>query len=117
MYATGRAMMLTGGNNTHSGNISIRDPVDREIFYITASGSQQGALVPSDVVPLNFSSVSWGDGRASTESTIHRRILQMPGVEASIHAHYLNAISVTFDTEASQNLLIHEGKKKIPIAG
>ena len=81
---TGRAIMLTRGNNTHSGNLALRDADDRDVFHITASGSQVGALIPSDIVPVRFSRVSWGDGRASTESTIHRRILALPGVE---HGH------------------------------
>ena len=110
MRDTGRAIMLTSGNNTHSGNLSLRDPLDRDVFCITASGSQCGALVPSDVVPVRFSRVSWGDGRASTESTIHRKILAIPGVEAAVHAHYLSAISVTFDSKERQNLLLYEGE-------
>jgi ribulose-5-phosphate 4-epimerase/fuculose-1-phosphate aldolase len=109
MRETGRAIMLTRGNNTHSGNLALRDPIDRDVFHITASGSQLGALVPSDVVPVRFSRVSWGDGRASTESTIHRRILAIPGVEASIHAHYLSAISVSFDAKETENYLLYEG--------
>ena len=109
MRDTGRAIMLTRGNNTHSGNLALRDPDDRDQFCITASGSQIGALIPSDVVPVRFSRVSWGDGRASTESTIHRRILSIPGVEASIHAHYLSATSVSFDAKESENFLLYEG--------
>ena len=110
MRDTGRAIMLTLGNNTHSGNLALRDPLDRDVFHITASGSQVGALVPSDVVPVRFSRVSWGDGRASTESTIHRKILAIPGVEASIHAHYLSAISVSFDAKEVENFLLYEGE-------
>ena len=110
MRDTGRAIMLTRGNNTHSGNLALRDPDDRDAFFITASGSQIGALVPSDVVPVRFSRVSWGDGRASTESTIHRKILAIPGAEASIHAHYLSATSVSFDSKESENFLLYEGE-------
>jgi ribulose-5-phosphate 4-epimerase/fuculose-1-phosphate aldolase len=109
MYATGKAIMLTGGNNTHSGNLSVRHPDDRESFFMTTSGSQQGSLVPSDIVPLKFDEVSWGDGRASTESTIHRRVLSIPGAEAAIHCHYLSSTSVTFDTKEHQNFLTYEG--------
>jgi ribulose-5-phosphate 4-epimerase/fuculose-1-phosphate aldolase len=109
MRDTGRAIMLTRGNNTHSGNLALRDPVDRDVFHITASGAQVGALVPSDVVPVRFSRVSWGDGRASTESTIHRKILAIPGAEASIHAHYLSAISVSFDAKEAENFLLYDG--------
>jgi ribulose-5-phosphate 4-epimerase/fuculose-1-phosphate aldolase len=109
MRDTGRAIMFTRGNNTHSGNLGLRDAADRDVFHITASGSQIGALVPNDIVPVRFSRASWGDGRASTESTIHRKILAIPGVEASIHAHYLSAISVSFDAKDSQNFLVYEG--------
>ena len=109
MRDTGRAIMLTRGNNTHSGNLALRDPVDRDVFCITASGSQIGALVASDVVPVRFSRVSWGDGRASTESTIHRKILAIPGAEASIHAHYLSATSISFDAKDAENFLLYEG--------
>jgi ribulose-5-phosphate 4-epimerase/fuculose-1-phosphate aldolase len=109
MRDTGRAIMLTRGNNTHSGNLALRDPIDRDVFHITASGSQVGALIPSDIVPVRFSRVSWGDGRASTESTIHRKILAIPGAEASIHAHYLSAISVSFDAKEAENFLLYEG--------
>ncbi len=109
MFTAGKAIMLTGGNNTHSGNISLRHPDDRESFFMTTSGSQQGALVPSDVVPLKFNEVSWGDGRASTESTIHRRVLSIPGAEAAVHCHYLSATSITFDTKDYQHYLTYEG--------
>jgi len=111
MRDIGSAIMLTLGNNTHSGNIGLRDPVDRDLFYVTSSGSQQGALIKSDIVPLRFSNVSWGDARASTESTIHRKILAIPGVEAAIHAHFLWAISVSFDSKENRNFLIYEGEK------
>jgi ribulose-5-phosphate 4-epimerase/fuculose-1-phosphate aldolase len=109
MLATGKAIMLTGGNNTHSGNISLRHPEDRESFFMTTSGSQQGALAPSDVVPLKFKEVSWGDGRASTESTIHRQVLSIDGAEAAIHCHYLSATTITFDTKDHQNYLTYDG--------
>jgi hypothetical protein len=32
MRDTGRAIMLTRGNNTHSGNLALRDQIDRDIF-------------------------------------------------------------------------------------
>lgn len=110
MQAVGKALMMTGGNNTHSGNFSVRDPRDRDLFYVTASGAQLGALVPADVVPLRFSGVSWGDGRASTESSIHRLILAIPRAEAIIHAHLPAAITVTFDTPGQSNYLLYMGK-------
>lgn len=111
MQAAGKALMMTSGNNTHSGNFSVRDPQDRDLFYVTASGAQLGALVPADVVPLRFSGVSWGDGRASTESTIHRRIFSVPGAEAIIHAHLPAAITVTFEIPGHPNYLLYLGNE------
>ena len=105
----GRAVAKVNGNNTHSGNLSMRDPDDNDIFYITATGSQCGSLVPEDIVPIHFSSVSWGDARGSTESTIHRKILSLPGVNAAMHAHFLNTTFISFDTKDKQLFLQHLG--------
>ena len=34
----GKAIARINGNNTHSGNLSMRDPQHADIFYITSSG-------------------------------------------------------------------------------
>ena len=68
----GAAIGRVNGNNTHSGNLSIRDPHDPDLFYITATGCQCGSLIERDIVPVRFSEVSWGDARGSTESTTTR---------------------------------------------
>lgn|GEM_PF-556061 len=101
----GAAIARVNANNTHSGNLSTRDPKDRDLFYITSSGSQSAAFILQDVVPVKFSGVSWGDARTSTESTIHRRVLSLPGVNAVIHAHYLNSTFISFDSKEKQLLL------------
>ena len=101
----GCAINRVNGNNTHSGNLSIRDPEDPDLFYITATGSQCGALIERDIVPVRFSEVTWGDARGSTESTIHRTILMIPGVQAAVHAHYLNTTFLSFDTRNHQMFL------------
>jgi len=95
----GAAIGRVNGNNTHSGNLSVRDPDDQDRFYITASGSQCGALIERDIVPVRFSEVTWGDARGSTESTIHRKILTLPGANAAVHAHYLSGTFLSFDTK------------------
>jgi ribulose-5-phosphate 4-epimerase/fuculose-1-phosphate aldolase len=101
----GAAINRVNGNNTHSGNLSIRDPENPDLFYITASGSQCGALIERDIVPVKFSEVSWGDARGSTESTIHRSILSIPGVNAAIHAHPLDTTFLSFDSRDHQLFL------------
>lgn len=105
MYTLGAAVLRVNGNNTHSGNISLRDPEDADLFYITASGSQCGALTLRDIVPVRFSQISWGDARASSESTIHRRILNLPGVNACIHCHHIVCTVATFDSKDKQIFL------------
>ena len=110
MKKGGAAILRIDGNNTHSGNISLRDPENPDCFYITASGSQTGALITEDIVPLFFSDVSWGDARASSESTIHRQILLNPGVNCVIHAHYVNMTATSFDTREKQIFLIFKGQ-------
>ncbi len=77
MQKIGTAISIVNANNTHSGNLSMRDPFDPDLFYITASGSQGGHLIKQDIVPIHFSGDSWGDARGSTESTIHREILKI----------------------------------------
>ncbi len=101
----GAAIGRINANNTHSGNLSIRDPDDDDTLYITSSGAQCGHLVPQDLVPIKFSGVSWGDARVSTESTIHRKILILPGVKAVIHAHYQNSTFISYDTKEKQLFL------------
>ena len=106
LYTVGNALLKVNGNNTHSGNLSIVDPDNSERFFATASGSQIGALVPRDIVPVYFSRVSWGDGRATTESNIHRKVLSIPGVNACIHCHHLAATTITFDSK-EHGLFLH----------
>lgn len=112
MHIVGAAIGIVNGNNTHSGNISIRDPEDDDLFYISSSGSQTGALIPTDITPLRFSHVSWGDGRASTESVIHRKILKLPGIKAVLHCHFLNMTYISFDSKESQMFLRYIGNDK-----
>ena len=109
IYIMGAAVLRVNGNNTHSGNLSVRDPEDPDVFYITASGSQCGAPTIRDIVPVRFSEVSWGDARASSESTIHRRILNLPGVNACIHCHHLVCTILTFDSKDKQIFLRYLG--------
>jgi L-fuculose-phosphate aldolase len=109
MSSIGAAVMRVNANNTHSGNISLRDPHESDLFYITASGSQCGALTMRDIVPVRFSGVSWGDARASSESTIHRRILSLPGVNACLHGHPIVCTVLTFDERRSQTFLRYMG--------
>ncbi len=101
----GAAIDRVEGNNTHSGNLSMRHPQDRDLFFITSTGAQCGCLIPQDIVPLKFSDISWGDARGSTESTIHRKVLSLPEVNSVVHAHYLYTTFISFDTREKQLFL------------
>jgi len=105
----GSALRRVNGNNTHSGNLSVKDPEDTGRFYTTASGSQIGALIPRDIVPVRFTEVSWGDGRASTESNIHRKVLSLPGANACIHCHHVLSTIMSFDNRDRQLFLKYLG--------
>jgi ribulose-5-phosphate 4-epimerase/fuculose-1-phosphate aldolase len=105
----GDALRRVNGNNTHSGNLSAIDPEDPGRFYTTASGSQIGALIPRDIVPIRFKEVSWGDGRASTESNIHRKVLSLPGANACIHCHHILSTVMSFDNRDCQLFLKYLG--------
>ncbi len=108
-YTIGSAISRINANNTHSGNLSMRDPDDPDCFYITASGCQCGTLILRDIVPIKFSDVSWGDARGSTESTIHRKILNIPGVNAVVHAHYMYGSTISFDSKHTEIFLQYLG--------
>ena len=105
----GDALRRVNGNNTHSGNLSLIDPQDPGRFYTTATGSQMGALIPRDIVPVSFTEVSWGDGRASTESNIHRKVLSLPGINACIHSHHVLSTVMSFDNRDTQLFLKYVG--------
>jgi ribulose-5-phosphate 4-epimerase/fuculose-1-phosphate aldolase len=98
--AVGAALMRVNANNTHSGNMSMRDPLDPDVFHVTASGSQCGELTPGCVVPLRFSAPGWSGVKPSTESGIHRRILQIPGARACVHCHPVAPIAMSLDSPA-----------------
>ncbi len=97
--AVGAALMRINANNTHSGNMSRRDPLDSDRFFVTASGSQCGALTPRDIVPVSFSEPSRPGGvPPSSETNTHRRVLSLPGVNACVHCHSFASTLISFES-------------------
>jgi ribulose-5-phosphate 4-epimerase/fuculose-1-phosphate aldolase len=97
--AVGAALMRRDLNNTHSGNMSCRDPRDSNRFWITASGSQCGNLNPADLVAVHFDDMSYaGASRPSSEANTHRRALELPGVKACVHCHSIASTLLGFET-------------------
>lgn len=103
----GAALMRADLNNTHSGNISLRDPGDPERFFITASGAMCGSLEPEEIVPVRFSDMSWSGARKpSSETNTHRRVLELPGAAACVHCHAKAATAVSLEP-ASTPVFLH----------
>jgi L-fuculose-phosphate aldolase len=95
----GAALMRANLNNTHSGNLSCRDPRDPERFWITASGSPCGSLAIKDLVAVRFRDMHHeGPVRPSSEANTHRRVLELPGVGACAHCHAIASTLVGFET-------------------
>jgi len=99
LQAVGRASLLYDIQDSHSGNMAVRwtDPSGRERMVITATGSQKGALDPDDICFLSPQGTDFGYYKASSETDIHARILALPGVGASMHAHVKELTAATMD--------------------
>ena len=100
--AVGRASLLSDIQNSHSGNMAIRhrDETGNEWIIVTAAGSQKGDLDASQICFLSPTVTDFGTTRASSETGIHARILELEGVAASIHAHTKDLTIVTLGETA-----------------
>ncbi|MBM3298298.1 MAG: hypothetical protein FJY83_11985, partial [Candidatus Aminicenantes bacterium] len=98
----GRASLLCDIQNSHSGNMAIRhrDEAGSEWIVVTATGSQKGDLDASQICFLSPTVTDFGTTRASSETGIHARILDLEGLAASIHAHTKDLTIVTLDDTA-----------------
>jgi L-fuculose-phosphate aldolase len=97
--ALGRASLLYDVQDSHSGNMALRRTNARgeAEIVITATGSQKGDLDPSQICFLSATETDYGYYKASSETDIHARILALPGVQASMHAHLKDLILATLD--------------------
>lgn len=97
--ALGRASLAADLQDSHSGNMAVRvagqDGADE--IVITATGSQKGDLEPSQICHLSAAGTDYGYYKASSETDIHARVLSLPGVRASMHAHLKDLILATLD--------------------
>jgi L-fuculose-phosphate aldolase len=100
--ALGRASLLYDVQDSHSGNMAVRRTNERgeDEIVITATGSQKGDLEPNQICFLSGAETDYGYYKASSETDIHARILNLPGVRASMHAHLKDLILVTLDDGA-----------------
>lgn len=97
MIAIGSACLNRDMQDSHSGNIAARwtNEEGTPCVAITRTGSQKGGLERADICFPAMESTDFGHYRASSETTIHARILSIEGAQASMHAHTKNAVVAT----------------------
>ncbi|MFA6449140.1 MAG: class II aldolase/adducin family protein [bacterium] len=97
--AVGSAALTLDIENSHSGNISIKgkDKFGNDMLAITATGSQKGELTKEKICYPSLNKINFGYFKSSSETDIHTRILQLPGVNATMHGHTKMATVVTID--------------------
>ena len=103
--AVGQALLQMDLEDTHSGNIAMRwtDEKGLDRIAITSTGSQKGDLKPEHICLPLLKDTDFGYYKASSETDIHAKILSLPGVKASIHAHTKDLTIVTLDDEDKPN--------------
>jgi ribulose-5-phosphate 4-epimerase/fuculose-1-phosphate aldolase len=105
--AVGRASLLVDIQDSHSGNLAVRwtDGAGEERIVITATGSQKGDLDRGQICFLSPSETDYGYYKASSETDVHARILSLPGVRASMHAHVKELVIATLDDRPKPSAL------------
>ncbi len=90
---TGRLLFEEGLVSARSGNLSR---AFGNTLFITRTGSHLGSLREQDIVGVPLLGSSILDGRASVELEVHRRIIQITGKSAVVHAHPTYTLCVSF---------------------
>jgi len=100
--ALGRASLVYDVQDSHSGNMAVRRTNEQgeDEIVITATGSQKGDLEASQICFLSATETDYGYYKASSETDMHARILELPGVRASMHAHVKDLTLATLDDES-----------------
>ncbi|MCL6635325.1 MAG: aldolase [Peptococcaceae bacterium] len=88
----GRVLFLTGLNNSHSGNLSVRRG-DR--IVITRRGSMLGHLGERDLIETGLEKDDGNSIMASTELGVHRAIYRGTPALAVVHAHPVHAVALS----------------------
>ena len=92
IIATARRMNGLGINQGKSGNLSHRIPGG---FLVTPTGMDYDALVPADIVAMDFAGQHRGARLPSSEWRFHRDILRArPEVSAVVHTHAIFATTL-----------------------
>lgn len=102
----GRASLAIGLQNSHSGNMAslvTTNPRCPQIV-ITRTGAQKGDLEADDILFMDIAKEEKSE--ASSELIVHRAILSLPSVAASLHAHAkdLTLLTMAFPMESKKPL-------------
>ena len=103
--SVGQVLLRMDLEDSHCGNIAMRwrDKQGKERLAITSTGSQKGNLKPEHICLLDPKETDFGYYKASSETDIHARILSIPGVHSSIHAHTKDLTVMTLDDDDKPN--------------
>lgn len=89
----GTELYHTGLNNSHSGNMSIRN---NRLMCITRSGAMLHRLQNPDIIETLINDSDENDQKASREKPVHRAIYSNSDAQAIIHAHCPASTAVSF---------------------
>ena len=89
----GQDLFVTRLNNSHSGNMSVRQ---NRMTVITRTGSMLHRLEHSDLIETLLEGEDANTTLASRELPIHRAIYTGTGAEAIVHAHPPHVVALSF---------------------
>jgi L-fuculose-phosphate aldolase len=92
----GRTLLACRCNNSHSGNLSVRDGAR---VIITRTRSMLGQLEAHDLVVVDHEPTAEQRARASSELNVHLAIYAQSAHRAVAHGHALAAVAVGWITD------------------
>jgi L-fuculose-phosphate aldolase len=92
----GKDLFDSGLNNSHSGNLSMRN---NRMMAISRSGAMLHRLEFSDIVETLIDREDLESARASREIPVHRAIYQGTDAEAVVHAHPPHIIALSLQSD------------------
>lgn len=108
----GEKLFLSGCNDSHSGNISVKEGTG---ILITGRSAMLSCLKENDIVRVELEEGGQNDARASRDLAVHRFIYKTKGALSVIHAHPPNimALCITENKILPQDVkgqaLFHQG--------
>ena len=89
--SAGEKLFLSGVNDTHSGNISVKEG---DKIFITSRSAALSALKESDIIEVGAADEAEASEKASSDLLIHKLIYKLKDAKAIMHAHPPNALAL-----------------------